>query len=363
MKKLLSFLCAMILCFMMVPTIALSVGDFVIENGILKQYTGSGGDVIIPSDVKAIAEYAFKDCIGLTSVSIPDGVTSIGGMAFWSCENLKSVTMPSTMDSIDMGAFGYCTNLTSIVIPNGVERIGLWTFTDCSSLVGVTIPSSVTDIQKSAFENCPNLKIYGAAGSTAERYARVVGVPFAEGAAPESTISITGFSDVRPDSPYVDAINWAVANGITQGKTSSIFAPNEKCTVPQILTFLWRSKGSPEPFIWWPYSGGGDKNAYYYDAVRWACEEGIIPNDKWFPLGNDCTREMAMMYLWKAAGSPAATSTSNFSDVPRNSEYAGAIDWGVEKGITSGTSKTTFSPSDVCTRGQIVTLLYRSMNG
>lgn len=353
----------MALCLMMVPTFALSASDFIIDNGILSQYTGSGGDVIIPSDVEAIANNAFENCVGLSSVSIPDGVKSIGGMAFWGCENLKSVVMPSTMNSIDMGAFGYCTNLTSIIIPSGVEKIGVWTFTDCSSLVSVTIPSSVTDIRKSAFENCPNLKIYGSAGSSAERYARVTGILFEEGTAPESTISITGFSDVRPDSPYVDAINWAVENGITQGKTNSIFAPSEKCNIPQILTFLWRSKGSPEPFIWWPYAGGVDRNAYYYDAIRWACEEGIIPGDSssLFPLGSDCTREMAMMYLWKAAGSPSATHASNFSDIPRNSEYSDAIDWAVEKGITSGTSKNTFSPTDVCTRGQIVTFLYRSM--
>lgn len=153
-----------------------------------------------------------------------------------------------------------------------------------------------------------------------------------------------GFTDVAANSPYAEAIKWAVDQKITSGKTATTFGPNDTCTVSHILTFLWRGNGRP---------GSGDNERAAVTA--WAQGLGIDTSS----LGAPCTRAMAVSYMWKAAGSPAAKAAS-FADVPAGADYAGAVSWAVEKGITKGAGGDTFSPGGTCTRGQIVTFLYRA---
>ncbi len=161
----------------------------------------------------------------------------------------------------------------------------------------------------------------------------------------------TSFSDVKADAFYAKPVAWAVEKGVTAGTSATTFSPNATCTQGQILTFLWRAKGEPKP------TGTVSGTQYYATAVQWAKEQGLTDN---FSAEADCTRSMVVTYLWKLAGSPK-TGTSNFSDVSANADYAQAVAWAVEQGVTSGTSATTFSPDATCTRGQIVTFLYRAL--
>lgn len=174
-----------------------------------------------------------------------------------------------------------------------------------------------------------------------------------------SVPTIGGFNDVKSTDYFADAVLWAVEKNITSGTSKTTFSPNATCTKAQILTFLWRANGSPEPTISNPFT---DIKAadYYYKAALWAAEKGLVSGST-FGANADCTRAMTVEYLWKAAGSPAPSGKASFTDVSANADYAQAVAWAVEKGITSGTSKTTFSPAATCTRGQIVTFLYRAM--
>ena len=134
-----------------------NLNDFVIENGVLKEYTGVGGEVIIPDSVTEIGEYAFSSCDGLTNITIPDSVTEISNYAFYNCTRLTSITIPDSVTSIGDGAFYGCTGLKSITIPDSVTEIGYDAFKKCSGLTSIIIPDSVTKINLSAFEGCSGL--------------------------------------------------------------------------------------------------------------------------------------------------------------------------------------------------------------
>ena len=172
-----------------------------------------------------------------------------------------------------------------------------------------------------------------------------------EGNASQPTVpTVGGFTDVKTGDYFADPVLWAVEKKITAGTSATTFAPNATCTQSQILTFLWRAKGEPKP------TGTVSGTQYYATAAQWAKEQGLTDN---FSAEADCTRAMVVTYLWKLAGSPK-TGTSNFTDVSANADYAQAVAWAVEQGITSGTGNGQFSPASACTRGQIVTFLYRA---
>lgn len=162
----------------------------------------------------------------------------------------------------------------------------------------------------------------------------------------------TAFSDVPTGAYYYDAVQWAVNEGITNGTSAATFSPDQKCTRAEIVTFLWRAAGSPKTeHIYGTWDVTADK--YYFDAVQWAAELDMTPHLSNFYPNDPCTRLMAVEFMWKSAGSPSAARAS-FSDVASS-----AVDWAVSEGVTTGTSSTQFSPNETCTRGQIVTFLYR----
>ena len=172
------------------------------------------------------------------------------------------------------------------------------------------------------------------------------------------------FTDVPAGSAYEDAIQWAVKNGITNGYGNGLFGTNDPCTRGQIVTFLWRAAGCPQPKMTLnPFRdvAAGD---YCYTAVIWAVENGITNGigDGLFGPDQTCTRAQSVTFLYRAAGSPAV-SGSSFRDVPASAFCAAAVEWAVKNGITNGTSEGIFSPNAVCTRGQIVTFLYRQYQG
>ncbi len=166
--------------------------------------------------------------------------------------------------------------------------------------------------------------------------------------------SVGGFSDVHEDDYFAQPVLWAVKKNITSGVSDATFSPDQTCTVAQVLTFLWRANGSPRPAGTVSLPGVNDTGVYYYKPAVWAVKNGLTES---FSPDAPCTRSMVMSYLWKLSGRPSA-GTSRFTDVPADSDYAQAVAWAVQRGITDGTSKTTFSPDATCTWGQIVTFLH-----
>lgn len=176
---------------------------------------------------------------------------------------------------------------------------------------------------------------------------------------PESANNSGGFNDVKSSDYFADAVLWAVEKKITSGTSTNTFSPGATCSKAQILTFLWRANGSPEPTGANPFTDIKSTD-YFYKAALWAAEKGLVSGST-FSANTDCTRAMTMEYLWKAAGSPATADKASFTDVPANANYAQAVAWAVEQKITSGTGKNTFSPNATCTRGQIATFLHRAI--
>ena len=172
------------------------------------------------------------------------------------------------------------------------------------------------------------------------------------------------FDDVPASAYYFDAVKWAQGKGITNGKANGLFGSNDPCTRGQIVTFLWRAAGSPAPKGTAKVPTDVLPGSYCYDAVAWAIENGITNGfaDGTFGVDNTCTRGQSVTFLYRAMGS-APTTTNGFTDVAANAFCADAVAWAVENGVTNGTTASTFSPSNGCTRAQIVTFLFRAYQG
>ncbi len=437
------------------------------KTSLIRCPAGYLGAYTIPSSVTSIEEYAFSDCTGLTSITIPSSVTSIGECAFEYCTGLTSITIPSSVTSIGNDAFWNCSGLTSITIPSSVTVIGDGAFGDwdCSGLTSIYFCGNAPYLCHKPFLNVSATAYYPDGNSTwtdkvKQNYGgNLTWVPWTPtngaAAAPEvrglhtgkengSTVS---FSDLTPGAQYVlivsrdknsdllasgnllyiaqaaadadgtltftpapqeaaanafvglygqgetisggyepcdgvncpgkafadmpakgnwahDPIDWAVSNEITNGTSASTFSPDEGCTRAQVVTFLWRAAGQPAPASSTNPFTDVKPGAYYYNAVLWAVEKGITngTSDKTFSPDETCTRAQIVTFLWRYEGQPAPTSTNNpFADVRTSAYFGSAVLWAVEKGITNGTSATTFDPEDTCTRAQVVTFLYRNV--
>ena len=173
-------------------------------------------------------------------------------------------------------------------------------------------------------------------------------------------VKISPFRDVPTDAYYYEAVKWAQKKGITGGIGDGLFGPNQPCTRAQIVTFLWRAAGSPEPEG--AAAGMTDVAAgsYYEKAVAWAIENGITTGtaDGKFSPNAPCTRAQAVTFLFRASKA-SADGAPAFSDVAADAYYAEAVKWATDNGITNGTTSSTFSPGSGCTRAQIVTFLWR----
>ena len=170
------------------------------------------------------------------------------------------------------------------------------------------------------------------------------------------------FTDVAEGAYYADAVAWAIQNKVTSGVSATTFAPNASCTRGQMVTFLWKAAGSPEPKSLTTAFTDVKSGVYYEKAVAWAVENKVTTGTSATTFSPDATvtRGQSVTFLWKANNSPAAEGTSAFADVAAGVYYAPAVAWAVEKGVTSGMSATTFAPNSNCTRAQIVTFLYRA---
>ena len=363
---------------------AVTIPDTVVYIGSRAFYGMSGlADIVIPDGVTFIGYYAFANCSGLRKVRIPDSVTTMEYGMFRFCTNLSEVTLSANLTEIPDETFLYCPALTSIEIPGSVASIGNKAFFGCTDMDSITVPATVTEIGHMALgyyeddsyytdELIRGFKICGFTGSAAQSYASENGIRFTalddSGEGPDPTdpddppVVDNPFTDVPATEYYAEPVAWAVELGITVGTSDTTFGPTQECTRAQIVTFLWRAAGEPEPeTVENPFS---DVTAddYFYKAVLWAVENEITVGmgDGTFGSEATCTRAQVATFLWRTAGEPEGAGANPFTDVPNTEYYAEPVIWAVANGITQGDGlPTTFNPDGKCTRAQIVTFLYR----
>ena len=374
------------------------LADLTIPAGVtvINDSTCSGcgfRSIEIPDSVTSIERYAFASCVLLEHASLPKGLTQLSEGIFSACQSLKSITIPESVTSIGNYAFCQCSMLDDVTIPKTVQTIGSAAFSECTCLIRVTIPESVQRIAYLAFSDCSNLlrvtvmnkdceinadvstlgdpkrtEIIGRKGSTAEDYANQFGYKFTDydDAYGGPDAPVNPFVDLERDEYYYAPVLWAVNHDpqITKGTNASHFSPDATCTRGQIVTFLWRANGCPEPVGTANPFSDVHPSDYYYKAVLWAVEQNITngTGNGVFSPNAGCTRGQVVTFLWRTEHQPAPWSMSNpFMDV-RGGYYYTAVIWAVEKNITNGTGPDTFSPEKTCTRAEIVTFLHREFH-
>ncbi len=388
-----------------IPDGVTSIGDYAFDVCF------SLASIVIPDGVTSIGNYAFDACTNLTSIVIPDSVTSIGDYAFYGCETLSSVVIPDSVTYIGDEAFMYCSSLTSIDLPDGITSIGKYAFSICSSLTSIVIPDGVTSIGEYAFFWCDSLSdiVIPDSVTSIEHHAfmkseRLTTIYF-EGDAPKlgeyvfayvtatayypagnatwtadamqdygGNITWVAYDPNAPVNPFTDVpagcwyeapVLWALDNGITDGTSDTTFSPGNQCLRAHVVTFLWNAEKTPEPAAASSSFSDVPAGAWYEKPVLWAVENGITSgvSPTKFGAGDVCSRYQVVYFLWKAAGSPEPKTTVNpFTDVNPGHFFYKAVLWAVENDITSGTSDTTFSPTQPCNRAQVVTFLYKAYN-
>ena len=410
------------------PQTLVSIGDYAFSLC----YSLAG--ISIPDGVTSIGEYTFSNCLKLVNVSIPDSVESIGPFAFYMCSSLTQIVIPGSVKEIGDYCF-WNAGLTEMQIGEGLSYIGRYAFHGCASLktiyfegseetwAGITILTGNDELSQAeliyghALVVAPSTIILSDAETeVGASYCPVV--TFKPTNTTEKTLTwksadtsiasvdadgtihglkvgntkITAtasngisatmklqvlFTDVPSSGVYYSTpVYWAVKKGITNGFTDDDglarqFRPQDECTRAQMVTFLWRLAGKPNP------KSSTIKNNkfkdikssdYYYKAVLWAFEKGITKgyaNDKFTTFRPDekCLREHAVTFLWRLAGKPSVKNVTNsFKDVKSTDYYYKAVLWAASKNITKGYADDnykTFRPAVACLREHIVTFLYR----
>ena len=179
------------------------------------------------------------------------------------------------------------------------------------------------------------------------------------------TVGANPFTDVPESSFCFESVLWAVKEGVTEGTSATTFSPRDQCKRAHVVTFLWRAAGSPAPRTTVNPFVDVEKGTFYYEAVLWAVENGITSgvDDTHFAPGKECNRIQVVTFLYRAKGSPAVGSTANpFVDVPNGGWFTTPVLWALENGVTEGVDPSHFAPSAICNRAQVVTFLYRAYN-
>ena len=373
------------------------------------------GDYTIRSGTRLIAERAFMQCDGLDEIQIPGSVTRIPELAFYNCEGLRKVVLGSGITEIERSAFAECGDLETVFLPDSVERIESWAFDNCAireirlpeslTYIGgkafrlcllseITIPKGVQEIGDEAFFGNHGLRKVYFKGNAPEFgdfvfydtdiysrkiYPRDLVIYYIQGksgwSSPEwkgyrskawtgsgqETASGTSFVDLEEGAYYGTAVRWAVTMDITSGVDATHFAPNGTCTRAQVVAFLWRAAGKPEPKTTNNPFTDVSSGDYFYKAVLWAAENGIVygTDAAHFTPGASCTRAQVVCFLYRYRNSPGHGTNKPFRDVKDGAYYYDAVLWAAENGVVYGTDTTHFSPDKTCTRAQVVTFLYR----
>ena len=326
----------------------------------------SASSITISNSITTITNGAFDNCSSLTSIVIPDNVTTIDERAFSFCRGLSSIVIPDSVTTIGKLAFWWDTSLTSIIIPGSVTFIGDNAFMKCEKLSTVYFEGDAPEIGEYLFAYDTITAYYPADNPTwtEDVMQNFVGEDITWVAydpnAPENP-----FTDVPSGCWYEAPVLWALENGVTSGSSETTFSPGDKCLRAHVVTFLWNAEKTPEPTAYTKTFTDVPAGAWYYKPVHWAVEKGItsgVSSNK-FGAGDVCSRYQVVYFLWKAAGSPEPKTTVNpFTDVNPGHFFYKAVLWAVENGITSGTSATTFGPAVPCNRAQVVTFLYAAYN-
>lgn len=416
-RKLLSLVLVLAMALTLFPASALAVGGIgqpVLMRDGFKYDLGEGGayvveqvdktntDVTIPErfdefDVVGIADGAFKDS-DITSVTIPESVEYIGESAFEGCKKLTEVTfegayadlrpdcfkdctaleqiyVPDT-GVIYEGTFEGCTNLGIVLIEDGNMIIDEGAFKGCTNLEYIRIPVSMEQIYTQDFKGLKDVVVSGIKSKTgdrsaAQRFADKMGFTLVPEEYPADEEA--WFSDVKDGSYYSVPVLWGAMTGVIAGYDDGSFGPDDTCTRADMITFLWRMNDYPQP------EAGGlnyhkfcdvPRDAYYTVAVQWAYEQGITvgtglnkDGEDTFSPNDPVKREEVISLLWRMDGEPEATvTTTPFEDVNAKGYYYPALLWASETKVVAGTSETTFGPGERCTRGQIITFMYRNLH-
>jgi len=329
--------------------------------------------VDLPNNLK-VMNNVFRACYKLKEVNVPEGVVDIDG-SFWQCRNLTKVELPDSVENLGSRTFGCCHSLKMLTIPKNVKYIGYWAFDWVEilhknpSVNGVQIiffTGDAPEFDAEAFYSLNESKItcYYPQGNNTwtkdvlQNYGGNV-----TWKAYDPAEAGNPFTDVKSSDYYFEPVMWALQNNITAGTSANRFSPNMTCTRGQVVTFLWRAAGEPEPVTTQNPFTDVKPSDYFYKAVLWAVENNITSgtgNGKFSP-NMACSRAQVATFLWRANGEPEPLRAENpFTDVKASAYYYKAVLWAVENGVTSGTGNGKFSPDMACSRGQIVTFLYRA---
>ena len=315
----------------------------------------------------------------------PPTCTEVGYPSYYECNVCEEMfldaelTTPVTMDEILLPPLGHEYGAEGSVVPPDCTNNGCTVYT--CTCCGASYAQDLVPPAGHSYTATVTLPTCTAQGYTdftctvcGDHYVGDITLPAGHSYA-EGTCTACGESDpaTLPQNPFTDVkegdyfyipVLWAVDRGITTGTSKTTFGPERPCTRAQVVTFLWRACGSPEP------ENGNNpftdvaEGTYYYKAVLWAVEQGITTGTSKTTFGPDktCTRGQVATFLYRAQGEPQITDSNNpFGDVAEGAYYYNAVLWAVENNITQGTGKGKFSPDRDCTRGQIVTFLYRAL--
>ena len=369
-------------------------------------FAHSGLEAIeIPDNVVVFHGESFLGCGDLKYVKLPAGLTETYGSEFADCTSLSTVIMPEEMDAvfgqwvfkncdsltdisfhtapvIGLNMYQGCDGLTELSIPEGVLDIQNNAFAGCLNLNYVTIPATVNAIGDQAFAACGRLKTVAFRGDAPAFSGNVFAsdaltcyYPAGNGTWTADVMQNYGgtvtwlpyellpFTDVPAGSFYYGCVGWALEKGITNGISATEFGSNLNCNRAQVVTFLWRAAGCPEPTAAEHPFVDVQAGSFYEKAVLWAVETGITTgtDERHFSPNASCNRAAVVTFLHRAAGSPTPLSQSHsFTDVPAGAFYEQAVLWALENKITNGISATQFGPTALCNRAQVVTFLNRT---
>ena len=249
------------------------------------------------------------------------------------------------------------SGLEELVLHAGVVEIERYAFYGCTGFRKLWVLGDIHTVGEYAFTGCENLTIYGRKGTKIEKYAKNNGIPFVV------IDPARDFTDVPEGSFYEAPVAWAVEKGITNGMADFVFGSDESCNRAQVVTFLWRAAGKPEPKSTKNPFVDVEKGSFYEKAVLWAVEKGITNgvDETHFAPEKSCNRAQVVTFLYRAFGQPDFSDGGNpFTDVADGQWYTAPILWAVSEGITNGMGDGTFGIDSVCNRAQVVTFLYRA---
>ena len=408
---------------------SVSLSDTVTDIGAAAFfYCESLGSIVLPENLTAIGNNAFAHS-GLRAIEIPAQLMYLGANAFAGCEKLCDALIRSDPELSCLvtgnSVFEGCSSLAEIRVeeghpflrsidgalyiedqdgsrrlnsyPAGREEttfrlaentfsIEQYAFRGAQRLVEVTIPGTVTHVGSGAFQDCGGLRQVSFQGSAPEfgkmdvftgctltvRYP--AGDPSWDGREGWNLGGSIQWVPYNPANPFLDVpvgafyeepVIWAVENGITSGATADSFNPDGQCQRAQVVTFLWRAAGQPEPVSGVNPFVDVKETDFYHKAVLWAVETGItngLDATHFGPFAY-CNRAQVVTFLHRAMGNPqAGAGQSPFTDVEAGAWYEAPVLWAVEKGITNGMGGGLFGTGSICNRAQVVTFLYRAYN-